>query len=117
MLKKRLAILLVLIFALVSCATFQTAKEEPFSTWSSKKKLTYAINIYKTEYDRYFAAAVKPNLTEGQRAYLKQKRKALVALDQTIELMIPIADSEAQIPADMESKLLGVLNLLGYQPM
>ena len=48
MLKKRLAILFVTLVMAAGCAAFQTAKEQPFSTWSPKKKLTLAINVYKT---------------------------------------------------------------------
>jgi len=104
-------------FLINSCATFQTAKEQPFSTWSTKKKLTYAINVYSGEYDSYMAAAIRPNLTDGQKAYLKQKRTALVALDKSIDLMIPIADVGGELPTDLESQLLSALNLLGFQPM
>ena len=104
-------------FSFLSCATFQQAKEQPFNTWSTKKKLTYAINVYSGEYDSYMAAAIRPDLTDGQKAYLKQKRKALVALDKAIELMIPIADTGGQLPADLESQLLSALSLLGFQPM
>ena len=102
---------------LTSCASFQAAKEQPFNTWSSKKKLTYAVKVYTGEYKIYQAAAIKPDLTDGQKAYLKQKRKALVALDKTIQLMIPIADTGGQLPADMESQLLAALSFLGFQPM
>ena len=102
---------------LSSCATMQMAKEQPFSTWSAKKKMTWAINIYKSEYDKYFIAAVRPDLTEGQKAYLKQKRKALVALDKAIAVMIPIVDAGGEIPVNLESQLLVIMGQLGYQPM
>jgi hypothetical protein len=109
--------LVLLIFALVSCASWQAAKEQPFSTWSSKKKMTYTMNVYKTEYDRYMAAVIMPDLTEGQKAYLKQKRKALVGLDKTIQLLIPIVESGSSITPQLESQLLMFLNQLGFQPM
>jgi hypothetical protein len=102
---------------LTSCAAFQTAKEQPFSTWSSKKKMTWAIDTYKAEYDKYFVAAVRPDLTEGQKAYLVQKRKALVALDKTIAVMIPIVDAGGEIPINLETQLLTIMGELGYQPM
>ena len=60
---------------------------------------------------------MRPDLTEGQKAYLVQKRKALVALDKTIAVMIPIVDAGGQLPVDLESKLLVIMGQLGYQPM
>jgi hypothetical protein len=109
---------LLLAFALVvSCASLQKAKEQPYDTWSPKKKLTNAINTYSREYDKYMAAMIRPNLTEGQRAYLRGKRKALVGLDKTIELLIPIVDSGGMITPVLESQLLDFLTQLGFQPM
>jgi len=117
MLRKRIILTMMALFMLVSCAMFQTAKEQPFSTWSAKKKLTYAINVYSNEYDKYFAAAVKPNLTDGQKQYLKSKRIALVGLDKVINLLIPIVDTGEPLPADLEAQLINWLTQLGYTPM
>jgi len=117
MLKKRLAVLLVLVFTVVGCTAFQTAKDQPFSTWSPKKKLTYAADIYSTEYDKFMAAVLRPNLTEGQKQYLKAKRNVLIGLDKVINLLIPIVDVGGQIPPDLESQLISWLTQLGYAPM
>jgi len=113
---KRLGLVL-LAFMLMSCASFQTAKENPYDTWSAKKKLTNAVNVYSTEYDKYMKAVVNPNLTEGQKMYLRNKRKALVGLDKTIEVLIPIVESGGVITPELESQLLSYLTLLGFQPM
>ena len=109
-------VLLVLVFA-VSCTALQKAKTHPYDTWSPKKKLTNAINIYSTEYDKYMAAVIRPNLTEGQRMYLKNKRKALIGLDKTIEVLIPIVESGGVITAELEFQLMDYLTQLGFQPM
>jgi len=115
---RRLGFLLVLlVFALVSCASWQAAKEQPFNTWSSKKKMTYAMNVYKSEYDKYMAAAIMPDLTDGQKAYLGQKRKALVGLDKTILALVPIVEQGGEITPQLEAQLLMFLNQLGFQPM
>jgi len=118
--RKALALVLVLCFlgvGLSSCAMFQAAKENPYSTWSAKKKLTNAINTYVTEYDKYTAAVIRPDLTEAQKMYLKNKRVALVGLDKVIELLIPIVDSGGQFPLDLEYQLMDWLTQLGFQPM
>jgi len=115
--KRRASLLFLAIFLLVGCASFQMAKEKPFSTWSAKKKMTYAMNVYKTEYDKYMAAVVRSDLTEGQKTYLRQKRKALVGLDNTIQALIPIVEAGGQVPPNLESELLMLLGQLGVQPM
>lgn len=117
MLPKRLILVFISLFLLTSCAMFQTAKQQPFSTWSAKKKLTYAINVYSAEYDKYVNAALKPDLTEGQKDYLKAKRLALVGLDQTIGVIIPIIDTGEPLPANLEQQLTNWLTQLGYTPM
>jgi len=118
--KKRVSLgtgFLLAIFLLVGCASFQMAKEKPFSTWSSKKKMTYAMKVYQTEYDKYMAAVVRPDLTEGQKEYLKQKRSALVGLDKTIQALIPVVEAGGQVPPNLESELLALLGDLGVHPM
>ncbi len=115
---KRLGLVLVLLaFALTACASFQMAKDNPYDTWSPKKKLTNAVNVYSTEYDKYVAAVIRPDLNEAQKMYLKNKRLALVGLDKTIELLIPIVDSGAQFPLELEYQLMDWLTQLGFQPM
>lgn len=114
---KRIALVVLLVFMVSSCAMFQMAKTHPYDTWSPKKKLTNAINIYSTEYDKYMAAVIRPNLTEGQKMYLKNKRKALVGLDKTIEVLIPIVESNGVIGAELEFQLMDYLTQLGFQPM
>jgi hypothetical protein len=96
---------------------FQAAKEQPYSTWSAKKKMTNAVNIYATEYDKYMAAAIRPDLTEAQRMYLKNKRIALVGLDKTIGLLIPIIEKNGVLTYELEYQLLNWLTQLGFQPM
>jgi len=118
--RKVLALVLVLCFlgvALSSCAMFQAAKDQPYSTWSLKKKLTNAINVYSIEYDKYMAAAIRGDLTEAQREYLKNKRLALVGLDKVIIMLIPIADSGGEFPLELENQLMNWLTQLGFQPM
>ena len=115
--RKAIALVLVLFFALASCGTWQMAKENPYHTWSSKKKLTNAVNVYVTEYDKYMAAVIRPDLTEAQKAYLRNKRAALVGLDTAIVLLIPIADAGGVIPPDLEAQLLDFMTQLGFQPM
>ena len=117
--KPRLKVLALIVSVcfLSSCTMFQVAKEQPFSTWSAKKKMTYAINVYSNEYDKYMAAAIRPNLTEGQKQYLQSKRLALVGLDKTINLLIPIIDTGEPLPADLEAQLIMWLTQLGYTPM
>jgi len=95
----------------------QTASEQPFTQWSPKKQLTYAINIYTAEYDKYMRAVMTPDLTEGQKAYLQAKRATLVAFDNLIGLLIPFADANQPFPGDLEAQLLDVLAKLGYTPM
>ena len=112
-----LVLVLLLAFALTSCASWQMAKEQPYSTWSAKKKLTNAINTYSTEYDKYMVAIVRPDLTDGQKMYLKNKRKALVGLDKVIGLLIPIVEENGVLTIDLEYKLLDWLTQLGFQPM
>ncbi len=112
-----LALMVLVAFALVSCASFQMAKENPYDTWSPKKKLTNAVNTYATEYDKYMAAVIRPDLTEGQKMYLKNKRKALVGLDKTIELLIPVVAGGGVISPELEYQLLDWLTQLGFQPM
>jgi hypothetical protein len=111
------AAIVLLVFFLTSCAMFQTAKDQPFTTWSPKKKLTYAINVYSTEYDKYVQAAMRPDLTDAQRDYLKVKRNVLIGLDNIIGLLIPFADSTQPFPADLEQQLIEWLSRLGYTPM
>ncbi len=116
MLRKRVSLLLILIFV-VGCAAFQQAKEQPFTTWSAKKKMTYAMNVYKAEYDKYMVSVVRPDLTEGQKEYLRQKRVALVGLDKTIQSLIPVVELDGQVPPNLESELIMFLNQLGVYPM
>ena len=116
--KRQLGFLLVvMMFALVSCASFQIAKDQPYDTWSNKKKLTNAINTYSTEYDKYMAAAIRTDLTEAQKMYLKNKRLALVGLDKVIVLLIPLVDSGEGWPLELEYQLMDWLTQLGFQPM
>jgi len=115
--KRKISLLLALAFMLASCSMFQVAKDQPFSTWSPKKKLTYAINVYSMEYDKYMTAALRPDLTDGQKQYLKAKRTALVGLDKTINLLIPIVDTGEPLPSDLEAQLISWLTQLGYTPM
>ena len=70
--KRKILLGIVTLFFVVGCASIQTAKEQPFSTWSAKKQLTFAINVYKSEYDKYMAAVVKPNLTDDQKARIAE---------------------------------------------
>lgn len=108
--------LLVCLFA-VGCASIEKARENPWPTWSPKKKLTYASNIYATEYDKYVAASIRPDLTPEDKTYLIGKRKALVALDKALQLLIPVVDAGGQVPVNLELQLVDALGLLGYQPM
>jgi len=115
--RRSLLAMVLIVFTLTSCAMFQVAKEQPFSTWSSKKKLTYAVDVYSAEYDKYMAAVVRPDLSDGQRQYLKTKREALVGLDKAINLLIPIVDAGGQLTPDLELQLVSWLTQLGYAPM
>lgn len=118
--RKILGLVLVLCFlggGIAGCTMFQGAKEQPYNTWSAKKKLTNAVNTYAIEYDKYIAAAIRTDLTEGQKMYLETKRKALVGLDNVIELLIPIVESGGVITPDLEAQLLNWLTQLGFQPM
>ena len=114
--RKIIVVLLVLMFA-TSCAVFQAAKDNPYGTWSAKKKLTNAINIYILEYDKYVRASELPNLTPEQRAYLYNKRIVLVGLDNVIEMLIPIVDGGGVIGPELEAQLVHYITLLGFQPM
>jgi hypothetical protein len=107
----------LLVIFLTGCAMFQTAAEQPFTQWSPKKQLTYAINIYTTEYDKYMRAAMMPDLTEGQKTYLRTKRATLTAFDELLSLLIPFADMNQPFPGDLETQLLDILTRLGYTPM
>jgi len=117
--RKFLAVFLIFMFmgGIISCGSWQTVKERPFDTWSSKKKLTYVIKVYNSEYDKYMIAATRPDLSASQVDYLKNKREALIALDSIIQTLIPIADVNGQIPANMESQLILLLNTMGVFPM
>ena len=115
--RKTIGLLMIFLFLASGCALFQTVKERPFTTWSSKKQLTFAIKIYNSEYDKYVAAAARPDLSASQVEYLKNKRDALIALDSIIQTLIPIADAGGDIPPGLESQLLLLLNGLGIYPM
>jgi hypothetical protein len=117
--RKILGLVLILCFlgGIVGCASFQMAKENPYDTWSAKKKLTNAINTYVTEYDKYMAAVIRTDLTEAQKMYLKHKRVALVGLDKVIVLLIPVVDSGGEFPLELEYQLMDWLTQLGFQPM
>lgn len=115
--RKYLPIVLILMLMFSGCAMFQTTEKTPFTEWSSKKKLTYAINVYSSEYDKYMAALLRSDLSDSQKDYLKIKRKVLVGLDKTIGLIIPFADANEPIPTDLENELMVLLTQLGYQPL
>ncbi len=118
--RKILALVLVLCFfggGIAGCTSFQVAKENPYDTWSTKKKLTNAINTYSTEYDKYMIAMARSDLTEVQKMYLKNKRVVLVGLDKVIVLLIPIVDSGGVFPLELEYQLMDWMTQLGFQPM
>lgn len=98
-----------------SCASFKAAQEKPFSEWSSKKKLTFTANVYADEYDKYMKAAVRPDLTDGEKRYLRDKRKALVALDQTLQALILIVDQGGTVGPQLEAQLLEQLAFFGIE--
>ena len=112
-----LVVVLVSIFLMVSCASFQTAKENPYDTWSPKKKMTYAIDVYAAEYDKYKVAVKRTDLNEEEKEYLKNKRKALVTLDKTIGTLITIVDAGGYVSPELDAQLLDILNQFGMQPM
>ena len=116
-LARRIGLVLLVLTFVVSCAAFQKAKEQPYDTWSPKKKLTHAINTYSREYDKYMTAAIRADLNPGQRTYLQNKRKVLVGLDKTIEVLIPIVEGGGMIGPELDQQLLDYLIQLGFQPM
>ena len=107
----------LLVIFLTGCAMFQTAADQPFTQWSPKKQLTFAINAYTTEYDKYMRAVMMPNLTDGQKTYLQNKRIALTSLDGLLGILLPFADMNQPFPGDLEQQLLDILTRLGYTPM
>ena len=114
--RKVLAVFLMLFF-MAGCASFKAAQEKPFSEWSSKKKITFAANVYATEYDKYMAAAVRPDLTDGEKRYLRDKRKALVALDKSLQAFIVVVDQGGVVGPALEAELLSQLAFFGIQVM
>ena len=113
--RKIVALVLVLCFfgAVFSCATMQAVKEKPFTEWSSKKQLTFAANVYATEYDKYVRAVVRTDLNDEEKDYLRAKRSALVGLDIVLTDFIRIVDAGGVISLEMEQLLLNQLGLFG----
>ncbi len=115
--KRKVLSVFLMLFFMVGCASFQAAKEKPFSEWSSKKKITFVANVYATEYDKYMTAAIRPDLTDDEKRYLRDKRKALVALDKTLQALIVVVDQGGVVGPALETELLSQLAFFGIQLM
>lgn len=109
--KRKVAILVLLAFVLVSCAAL-TPGAKDFSQMTPKEKSTFFMGVYNKQYADTMATASLPTLTEDQKKVVRIKKSVLMKAWPAIQAYDAIAVGGGTPSADAEKAILGLIDQL-----
>ena len=110
-----LVLVLTMAFAITACGPKPVMNGEDgdsFMEMTTKGKATYLLQLYNKQYEEYMNLWMKPNRTEADNKYLKDKKKALEEIYPYIDTFAGYVDTGTVPPAAVEAAALAAINKL-----
>lgn len=105
---KKFIVLGLIAMLFVQCSNMINSK--PFSEMTVKEKSIYIMTMYNKQYDEYLALYRKDNFSEEEKKILKAKYQFLKELNPLINLYVGYAATGEIPPAEIETKLIQIIN-------
>lgn len=105
--KKYHLLLLSFILFLLACAALM-----PIEQMTPKQRAAYFMGIYNRQYEDYKVKAAMPDLTEGQKEILREKKKILKEVYPMIQAYDMIASKGESIDLNNEEQIISMLTML-----
>lgn len=107
--KKYYLLLLPFILFLFACAALNPL---PIEQMTPKQRAAYFMGVYNRQYEDYKAKAAMPDLTEGQKEILREKKKILKEIYPMIQTYDLIVSKSESIDLNNEEQIINMLTML-----
>lgn len=108
--KYRIVALVLMAAFLAGCATLSSVK--PWSERTPKEKSLSFLQMYNRQYEDTLRMATTPNLTEGQKAMVRTKKKLLTEVRPMLDIYVSTVIDGRMPSADLEAKILMLIDKL-----
>ena len=101
---------LVLLFAVVGCATINLGK--PWEERTPQEKALTILDAYNAQYKNTMAMALNPNLTEAQKEVVRVKKATLTELWPLVDIYVTTVEAGGVPSPENEAAILRLIDRL-----